>query len=71
MRSEDEVRELWKLMSKAALFAEKTGDKESYEVLSNVSTALGWVLGNPLASHAVSGLVPGAEWAANQLDSMN
>jgi hypothetical protein len=71
MRSEDEVRELWKLMSKAALFAEKTGDKESYEVLSNVSTALGWVLGNPLASQAVSELVPGAEWAANQLDSMN
>ncbi len=66
MRDEKAIREAMGTLESAAKFARSTCDQESYEVLANVTVALGWVLGQPVSSNAMDELLKGAKWAEGE-----
>ena len=65
MKSEATIRSIHQTLGKAALFAQRDGDNESYEVLANCAIALGWVLDLPSFQEPFEDLIKGANWAAN------
>lgn len=67
MKQPSEIAAAFNKLSKAAKYASKTGDTESYEVLDNCAMALGWVLETNDGTHddPFNELLKGAEWAAS------
>jgi hypothetical protein len=61
-----EIKDALRKLTAAAKYADKTGDKESYEVLANCAVALDWVCtphGSP-RNQCFEELLKGAAWAA-------
>ena len=71
MKTQSTIESIHDKLGRAAMFADRNGDKESYEVLANCAMALGWVLDRPEFLEPFEELIKGPNWAANGGEHVN